>query len=70
MDESSKKMALKLDDFLIKKKEPAQILDLSKVSVNSQEELKKTMEKVPEYKIKMDKVSDNYLLLPVMVDYD
>lgn len=49
-------MALKLDDLLVKKKEPVQILDLSKSTANSKEELKKLFEKVPEYKIKMDKV--------------
>ena len=49
-------MALKLDDLLSKKREPVQILDLSKSFVDNYEELKKMMEKVPEYKIKMDKV--------------
>lgn len=49
-------MALKLDELLTKKKEPVQILDLSKSSANSKEEFKKLLEKVPEFKIKMEKV--------------
>lgn len=49
-------MALKLDELLTKKKEPVQILDLSKSSANSKEEFKKLIEKVPEFKIKMEKV--------------
>ncbi|CAH0381604.1 unnamed protein product [Bemisia tabaci] len=49
-------MTLKLDDFLTKKKEPAQILDLSKATANSKEELRRLIEKIPEYKIKPEKV--------------
>lgn len=49
-------MALKLDDLLTKKKEPVQILDLSRNTANSMEELKKLLEKVPDVKIKMEKV--------------
>lgn len=49
-------MALKLDELLTKKKEPVQILDLSRNTANSKEELKKLLEKVPDFKIKMEKV--------------
>lgn len=49
-------MAFKLDDFLSKKKEPAQVLDLSKVKIATKEEFKKYFDKVPEFKIKPEKV--------------
>lgn len=49
-------MTLKLDELLIKKKEPVQLLDLSKSTANTKEELRKLLEKVPEFKIKMEKV--------------
>lgn len=49
-------MAIKFDDFLSKKKEPAQVLDLSRVKVTSKEEFKKYFDKIPEYKIKKEKV--------------
>lgn len=44
------------DDFLGKKKEVAPILDLSKSIINSQEDFKKLFEKVPDFKIKPEKV--------------
>lgn len=47
---------LKLDDFLSKKKEPAQVLDLSKVKISSKEEFKKYFDKIPEFKIKPEKL--------------
>lgn len=46
----------KLDDFLSKKKETAPILDLSKAVVSTKEDFKKLLEKVPDYKIKSEKV--------------
>lgn len=46
----------KLDDFLGKKKETAPILDLSKVVANSKEEFRRLYDKVPDYKIKAEKV--------------
>ncbi|XP_073968593.1 uncharacterized protein [Rhodnius prolixus] len=49
-------MALKLDDLISKKKEVVQILDLSKAIAHNQEEFKKIMEKVPEFKIKPEKL--------------
>lgn len=49
-------MALKLDDLISKKKDSLQILDLSKSIVNSKEELRRLLEKVPEFKIKPEKV--------------
>uniref|UniRef100_A0A8D8ZDX3 Uncharacterized protein n=1 Tax=Cacopsylla melanoneura TaxID=428564 RepID=A0A8D8ZDX3_9HEMI len=48
-------MAL-LDDLISKKKDSLQILDLSKSIVNSKEELRRLLEKVPEFKIKPEKV--------------
>lgn len=51
-------MALKLDDLLSKKKDPSQqILDLSKVRIRNQEEFEKYFDKIPEYKIRPEKVS-------------
>jgi hypothetical protein len=56
-------MALALDDFLGKKKEPAQVLDLSRSVVNSKEELKKLLERVPEYRIRPEKVVLFYIII-------
>ncbi|XP_024085737.1 uncharacterized protein LOC106663080 [Cimex lectularius] len=50
------RMALKLDDLIGKKKEAAQILDLSKATANNSEEFKRIMEKVPEFRIKPEKL--------------
>uniref|UniRef100_A0A0K8SEZ6 Uncharacterized protein n=1 Tax=Lygus hesperus TaxID=30085 RepID=A0A0K8SEZ6_LYGHE len=50
------RMALKLDDLIGKKKEVAQVLDLSKATANNADEFKKLMEKVPEFKIKPEKL--------------
>ncbi|XP_050301310.1 uncharacterized protein LOC126739596 [Anthonomus grandis grandis] len=47
----------KLDDFLQKKKETAPILDLSKATCSSNEEFRRLLEKVPDFKIKPEKVS-------------
>jgi len=49
--------ALKLDDLLGKKKEAPQVLDLSQSTVQSKEEFYKLLDKVPEYKIRPEKVS-------------
>jgi len=49
-------MALKLEDLINKKKEPNQILDLSKVRIRSREEFEKYFDKIPEYKIRPEKV--------------
>lgn len=49
-------MALKFDDFLSKKKEPAQVLDLSRTKIITKEDYKKYFDRVPEYKIKPEKV--------------
>lgn len=47
---------IKLDDFLSKKKEPAQVLDLSKVKITSKEDFKKHFDRIPESKIKPEKI--------------
>lgn len=52
-------MALQLDELLVKKKEQVQILDLSKSKANNAEDLRKLLEKVPEFKIKLEKVNFN-----------
>lgn len=48
---------LKLDDLLGKKKEAPQVLDLSRSTVQSKEEFERLLDKVPEYKIRPEKVS-------------
>jgi len=48
---------LKLDDLLGKKKEALQVLDLSQNNVQSKEEFDRLLDKVPEYKIRPEKVS-------------
>lgn len=47
----------KFDDFLGKKKESAPILDLSQATCGSKEELRRLLEKVPDFKIKPEKVN-------------
>lgn len=49
----------KLDDFLTKKKETVPILDLSKTTANSKEELRKLLEKIPDFKIRPERVPDH-----------
>ena len=50
-------MSLKLDDLIGKKKESIQVLDLSKATANNADEFKRLMEKVPDFKMKPEKVS-------------
>ncbi|CAG9856955.1 unnamed protein product [Phyllotreta striolata] len=45
-----------MEDFLTKKKEATPILDLSKTVANSKEEFRRLLEKVPDFKIKPEKV--------------
>lgn len=45
-----------MDDFLGKKKDTAPVLDLSKASIGSKDEFKRVMERVPDFKIKSEKV--------------
>lgn len=45
-----------MDDFLSKKKETVPILDLSKTVANSKEEFRRLFDKVPDFKIKPEKV--------------
>jgi hypothetical protein len=49
-------MALKLEELINKKKEPNQILDLSKIKIRSKEEFEKYFDKIPEFKIRPEKV--------------
>lgn len=55
----------KLDDFLTKKKETAPVLDLSKTSaaVSSQEEFRRMLEKVPDFKMRPEKVPPDSIKL-------
>jgi hypothetical protein len=50
---------IKLDDLLGKKKEAPQVLDLSRSIIQSKEEFHRLLDKVPEYKIRPEKVSLN-----------
>lgn len=56
-------MATQIEEFLAKKKEQTTLLDLHNCTANSKEELRKLVEKVPEFKIKPEKVIFNYHLL-------
>lgn len=49
-------MAFKLEDLINKKKEPTQILDLAKVKIKSKEDFEKYFDKIPEFKIRPEKV--------------
>ncbi|CAG0895634.1 unnamed protein product [Cyprideis torosa] len=49
-------MALRLEDFIDKKKEGPSILDLSKTKISSREEFDKAFDKVPDFKIKPEKI--------------
>ncbi|XP_059483243.1 uncharacterized protein LOC132201249 [Neocloeon triangulifer] len=53
--------ALALDDLIDKKKEPPPILDLSQSVVSSREELEQLLARVPEYKIRPEKVKPEEL---------
>ena len=45
-----------LEDILNKQKAPPQILDLANIKIESEEEYKATIEKIPDYKIKPERV--------------
>lgn len=45
-----------MDDLFEKKKEVAEVLDLSRVVITSQEEFRRSFEKVPDFKVKVEKV--------------
>ncbi len=47
----------KLEDILNKQKAPPQILDLAKIVIESEEDYKATIEKIPDYRIKPERVS-------------
>lgn len=59
-------MALKLEDLLNKKKEPgSSILDLSKVKIKSNEDFEKYFDKIPEFKIRPEKVTPYITIIAV-----
>ena len=47
----------KLEDILNKQKAPPQILDLANIKIESEEEFKNVIEKIPDYRIKPERVS-------------
>ena len=47
----------KLEDILNKQKAPPQILDLVHIKIDSEEDYKGVIEKIPDYKIKQERVS-------------
>ena len=61
----------KLEDILNKQKAPPQILDLVHVKIDTEEEYKNVIEKIPDYKIKPERVSliwkacNNLILLTI-----
>ena len=59
----------KLEDILNKQKAQPQILDLTNVKIESEEDFKGVIEKIPDYKIKPERVSyqfhSNKRLLPI-----
>ena len=46
-----------LEDILNKQKAPPQILDLANIKIETEEEYRCTLEKIPDYKIKPERVS-------------
>ena len=48
----------KLEDILNKQKAQPQILDLTNVKIESEEDFKNVIEKIPDYKIKPERVSN------------
>ncbi len=49
----------KLEDILNKQKAPPQILDLVHIKIENEEEFKNVIEKIPDYKIKQERVSSS-----------
>ena len=47
----------KLEDILNKQKAPPQILDLVHIKIETEEEYKNVIEKIPDYRIKAERVS-------------
>jgi hypothetical protein len=47
----------KLEDILNKQKAPPQILDLVAIKIETEEEYKAVIEKIPDYKIRPERVS-------------
>ena len=46
----------KLEDILNKQKAPPQILDLANIKIETDEEFKNVIEKIPDYRIKPERV--------------
>ena len=46
----------KLEDILNKQKAPPQILDLANIKIETEEEFKNVIEKIPDYRIKPERV--------------
>ena len=45
-----------LEDILNKQKAPPQILDLANIKIETEEEYRCTLDKIPDYKIRKEKV--------------
>lgn len=52
----------KLDDLFDKKKDEAPILDLSKETINTPEEYRAVLDKVPDFKTRPEKVNSYFLV--------
>jgi hypothetical protein len=53
----------KLEDILNKQKAPPQILDLANIKIETEEEFKNVIEKIPDYRIKPERVRQFFELL-------
>ena len=49
-----------VEDVLNKKKPPPQILDLNGMEISSKEEFKVAFDKIPDYKIRKEKVNEDW----------
>ena len=53
----------KLEDILNKQKAPPQILDLANIKIETEEEFKNVIEKIPDYRIKPERVRNEFFSL-------
>jgi hypothetical protein len=57
----------KLEDILNKQKAPPQILDLANIKIETEEEFKNVIEKIPDYRIKPERVSLLFLVFIYLI---
>ncbi len=63
----------KLEDILNKQKAPPQILDLANIKIETEEEFKNVIEKIPDYRIKAERVRNFWkfpnIILPKVLGF-